>query len=70
MLDRDTATAAAEALTLVIVALFEEGLDAGVRSAKTMAEYAERARLLRELADDAIVLTVALRTLAQRGAEN
>jgi hypothetical protein len=67
MLDSETATEAAEALTIAIVALFEEGLDAGVRGAKSLAEYSDRARSLRGLAEDAIVLTAALRTLAQRG---
>lgn len=70
MLNRDTATLAAEALTVAIVALFEEGLDAGVQGAKTLGEFADRAHVLRGLADDALVLTAALRALAQRSRAN
>jgi len=67
MLDRDTASAAAEALAIAIVALFEEGLDAGVQGAKSLGEYSDRAHALRGLAEDAIVLTAALRSLARHG---
>lgn len=67
MLDRDTATAAAEALTHAIIALFEEALSASVEGASGLAEYSERTRVLRDLTDDAALLIAALRTLAARG---
>lgn len=66
-MDRDTVTLATEALVIAIVALFEEGLRAGVDRPSNFSQYLERARLLRGLADTAIVSASALRALARHG---
>jgi len=66
MLDSKAAADAADALAITIVTLFEEGLEARLRSAGTLVEFAQGARRLRELAEDAILLTASLRTLVLR----
>jgi hypothetical protein len=67
MSNSNTAADVAEALAIIIVTLFEEGLDASLRSAETPAEFAQDARRFRELAEDAILLTASLKTMVRQG---
>lgn len=66
MLDDETARAAADALTTAIAALLEHGLDAAACIPEPNGAYAKRAILLRQIADDAVVLTAALLVLARK----
>lgn len=69
MLDKETALAAAGALGTAMAALLEESHDAATTTSDVMADYADRVELIRQLAQDTIVLVSAVLVLARRCAE-
>jgi len=64
-LDRETARAAADALSTSLVCLFEEGADMAARTSRR-SKAGATAEFLEELARDAGVLAAALTVLAKR----
>lgn len=57
------ADVAADALAKAIIMLFEDGLDASLRSAEPFEAFTQEIHRFRKLAEEAISLTASLRTL-------
>jgi hypothetical protein len=69
VLDKETALTAANALGTVMAALLEDSHEAATVTSDDMADYSHRVELIRQLAEDSIVLVAATLVLARRCAE-
>jgi hypothetical protein len=69
MLDKDTALAAADAISTAMAAMIEDCHDAAVSAAADLPDYLGRAEDLKGVANDMIVLVAAVIVLARRCSE-